>query len=417
MMKKTLSLILALVMALSLLLTGCSANEPDGTPSAPTVSLDSIPEFDGNPYVTINDNVPFFTDEDTSHSYESFSELDSLGRCGVAIACIGIDIMPTEARGDIGHVKPSGWHSVQYDVVPGKNLYNRCHLIGFQLTGENDNEKNLITGTRNMNNEGMLPFENMIADYVKDTKNHVLYRVTPIYEGNELVARGVLMEAASVEDDEISFCIYVYNAQPGIVIDYKTGASHLADDPIAQYVTENHEEVDILPDVATDAVTALYSEFIDDEYSGCLVITEVSGYAGKITLAIDISEDLRIVSIGVISHRETNWQSSVDSFVDGLVGGDCSSVGSAELVSGATYTTSAIKTALNDALLTVDAYDDRLDDGKVFVINVSSGKFHEETCSGAISMSDKNKLVYIGFYEDLVAAGYSPCGICDPEDY
>ena len=416
-MKKTLSLILALVMALALVLTGCAKNDPDPPSAPPSVSLDSIPEFDGTPYVTVNGNVPFFTDEDTSRSYESFSELDSLGRCGVAVACIGIDLMPTEERGDIGHVKPSGWHSVQYDVVPGKNLYNRCHLIGFQLTGENDNEKNLITGTRNMNNEGMLPFENMIADYVKDTGNHVLYRVTPIYEGNELVARGVLMEAASVEDDEISFCIYVYNAQPGVVINYKTGESYLADDPLAPYISENHEEVEILPAVATDAIIALYAEYEDDEYSGCLAIAKVDGYAGKITLAIDISEDSKVLSVEVISHSETLWSNDIESFIDGLVGEDSSTVGEVDLVSGATFTSSGIKVAVTDALLAVESYSDRVENGKVFVINVSSGKFHEETCSGAISMSDKNKLVFVGFYEDLVDAGYSPCGTCDPEDY
>ena len=187
-MKRKVSLFLCLITALSVFLTSCDIlsslldGAGEGGPKAPSVSLDSIPAYDGStPYVIINENIPFFTDEKTDSSYEQFSELDELGRCGTALACIGVDLMPTEDREDIGHVSPSGWHSVRYDVVPGKNLYNRCHLIGFQLTGENDNEKNLITGTRDMNNEGMLPFENMVADYVKETKNHVLYRVTPIY--------------------------------------------------------------------------------------------------------------------------------------------------------------------------------------------------------------------------------------------
>lgn len=196
-------------------------------------SLNDIPSFSGIPYVVLNDNNPTFTaSELVAESYESYSELDSLGRCGVAEACVGKDIMPTEDRESIGSVKPSGWQSVKYDIVDGKYLYNRCHLIGFQLTGENANKQNLITGTRYMNVDGMLPFENMIADYVKETENHVLYRVTPIFEGNELVARGAVLEAYSVEDngEGICFHVYVYNAQPGIVINYATGESALEEE-------------------------------------------------------------------------------------------------------------------------------------------------------------------------------------------
>ena len=195
---------------------------------APDFDLDSIPEFSDTPYVAVNGNVPYFTDEDmTTDSYETYAPLDALGRCGETMACIGLDLMPTEERGSIGQVKPSGWHTVKYDFVDGKYLYNRCHLIGFQLTGENANTSNLITGTRYMNVDGMLPFENMVADYIKETNNHVLYRVTPVFQGDELVARGVLMEAKSVEDngDGILFCVYVYNNQPGVEIDYLTGKS------------------------------------------------------------------------------------------------------------------------------------------------------------------------------------------------
>ena len=191
-------------------------------------SVEEIPEFSGEPYVAVNGNVPFFMPEEiTDESYEYYSELDELGRCGVTMACIGIDIMPTEERGEIGSVKPTGWQSVKYDIVDGKYLYNRCHLIGFQLAGENANKRNLITGTRYLNIEGMLPFENLVADYVQETKNHVLYRVTPIFEEDNLVAHGVLMEGYSVEDEGegVCFCVYAYNAQPGIHIDYKTGNS------------------------------------------------------------------------------------------------------------------------------------------------------------------------------------------------
>lgn len=193
-------------------------------------SLDSIPAYSGNAYVAVNDNVPFFTaDELTTSAFEYYSNLDSLGRCGVAYANVCTEIMPTEERGSIGSVKPSGWHTVKYDIVNGKYLYNRCHLIGYQLSAENANTKNLITGTRYLNIEGMLPFENMVADYVKETNNHVLYRVTPMFDGNNLVASGVLMEAKSVEDNGagILFNIYCYNVQPGISIDYATGDSSL----------------------------------------------------------------------------------------------------------------------------------------------------------------------------------------------
>lgn len=205
-------------------------NEEQSTSS---FDLGSIPEYTGTPYTVIHDNVPYFTGEELSEtdSFESYSDLDDLGRCGVAYANVGQDLMPTEKRGAIGSVKPTGWHTVKYDCVDGKYLYNRCHLIGYQLTAENANEKNLVTGTRYLNVDGMLPFENMAADYVKETGNHVLYRVTPEFNGNELVCRGVLMEAESVEDkgEGVKFCVYVYNVQPGVTIDYATGDSSLGD--------------------------------------------------------------------------------------------------------------------------------------------------------------------------------------------
>lgn len=192
------------------------------------ITLSSIPDYSGSPCIEINGNVPFFSeDEYTTSSFEYYADLDELGRCGTAYACVGTDIMPTEERGSIGQIKPSGWHTVKYDCVDGKYLYNRCHLIAYQLTGENANEKNLITGTRYLNVDGMLPFENMVADYVKETDNHALYRVTPIFEDDELVARGVLIEAKSVEDngEGLTFCVYCYNVQPQISIEYKTGES------------------------------------------------------------------------------------------------------------------------------------------------------------------------------------------------
>lgn len=192
------------------------------------VSMQQLPAYSGKPYVAIDGNQPGFTKKDkTKKSFEQYSELDSLGRCGAAYANVGKDLMPTEERGSIGKVRPSGWHTVKYDIVDGKYLYNRCHLIGYQLTAENANEKNLITGTRFMNVDGMLPFENMVADYVKETGNHVLYRVTPVFGGKNLLATGVQMEAYSVEDegDGVCFNVFVYNVQPGIRIDYATGES------------------------------------------------------------------------------------------------------------------------------------------------------------------------------------------------
>ncbi|MCR4943961.1 MAG: DNA/RNA non-specific endonuclease [Clostridium sp.] len=207
-----------------------STNASNKSDSSQTVALKDIPAFSDKAYVAINNNVPYFTDSDyTTVSFERYSDLDRLGRCGVAYANIGKDLMPTEERESISSVKPSGWQSVKYDNVDGKYLYNRCHLIGYQLTAENANAKNLITGTRYLNVTGMLPFENMVADYVKETGNHVLYRVTPIYDGNNLVASGVLMEAKSVEDkgEGICFNVYAYNNQPGITINYADGTSHL----------------------------------------------------------------------------------------------------------------------------------------------------------------------------------------------
>ena len=216
---------------LVLMLCGCNPSLDTISSNDSSVSENDI-AYSGIAYVGKNGNIPQFdADEYTTEAFEHYSELDFLGRCGVAYANICKELMPTEERGQIGSVKPSGWHTVKYNgIVDGNYLYNRCHLIGFQLAGENANEKNLITGTRYMNVDGMLPFENMVADYVQKTDHHVLYRVTPIFDGDNLVASGVQMEAASVEDDSIRFNVFVYNIQPGITIDYSTGDSWLTED-------------------------------------------------------------------------------------------------------------------------------------------------------------------------------------------
>jgi len=223
--------------------TELSGEKDTGSPEQSSFDLSQVPAYSGEPYVVVNNNNPFFKDSDlTTEAFEKYSDLDSLGRCGAAYANVCQEIMPTEKRGAIGMVKPTGWHTVKYDWVDGKYLYNRCHLIGYQLSGENANEKNLITGTRYLNVDGMLPFENLVADYVHETDHHVLYRVTPVFENSNLVASGVLMEAQSVEDDDVLFCVYCYNVQPKVTIDYATGESHASEDTNIQETSQSTGE-------------------------------------------------------------------------------------------------------------------------------------------------------------------------------
>lgn len=292
-MKHIKLLVTGLLLSLTLLFGGCSPDSSSESPSQTSdreasYNLESIPEYTGDPYVVINENVPFFTESDfTEEAFETYSDLDELGRCGAAFANVGKETMPTEERGQIGMIMPSGWQTVKYDCVDGKYLYNRCHLIGYQLSAENANEKNLITGTRYLNVSGMLPFENMVADYIKNTGNHVLYRITPIYQDKNLVASGVLMEAQSVEDDTIRFCVYCYNVQPGIQIDYATGKSSLAagseeaskaPDQEATYILNENSKKIHTPDCPSVQDTkpknrkeyhGSLQELLDDGYTGC----------------------------------------------------------------------------------------------------------------------------------------------------
>ena len=246
-----------MIVSLSVL-SGCSAgennffNDLDITAQSASdyvnYDLSNIPDYDGKAYVELNGNVPEFSESEKtySESFEEYGKLDSLGRCTYAVSCIGKDLIPTEKRGSIGSVKPSGWHISKYDFVDGKYLYNRCHLIGYQLTAENANERNLITGTRYLNVEGMLPFENDVADYIEITNNHVYYKVTPIFEGNNLVANGVQMQAYSVEDNGqgISFNVYCYNVQPGVAIDYATGDNQAVTSSSASVTSTSSDEAD-----------------------------------------------------------------------------------------------------------------------------------------------------------------------------
>ena len=275
--------LLIFFLALCLLLSACTTD----TQRQP-LTMAEIPAYSGEPYVVLRNNLPDFAPEaQTVDAYEAYASLDLLGRCGAAEACIGWELMPTEDRGDIGKIKPSGWHTIKYDIVDGKYLYNRCHLIGYQLTGENANERNLMTGTRYFNVEGMLPFEDLVADYIKETGNHVLYRVTPVYEGDQLLARGVVMEGWSVEDqgEGICFCVFVYNVQPGITLDYATGESALtptADEPprstaqVQTYILNTNSKKFHLPDCA--GVSSI-KEKNRQEYTGDRQTLIDQGYA------------------------------------------------------------------------------------------------------------------------------------------
>ena len=245
-------------------MTGTTVNAAD---------LSQIPNYTGNPYTIVNDNEPEFDESDfATEAFETYSDLDNLGRCGVAYANICKELMPTEKRGKIGMIKPSGWHTVKYpEIIKDRYLYNRCHLIGFQLAGENANEKNLITGTRYLNVDGMLPFEDEIADYVNNTGNHVLYRVTPVFDGDNLIASGVQMEAESVEDsgEGVKFNVYCYNVQPGIGIDYATGDSWVDQKPVANGESEDNDSIIVdSNDEAESNMTAEETEYVINTNTG-----------------------------------------------------------------------------------------------------------------------------------------------------
>ena len=239
--------------------------------------LKDVPAYSGNGYYVVNGNKPYFTeDEITSEAYEKYGDLDSLGRCTTAMACLGKDLMPTGDRGSISSVKPTGWIQKQYSCIKTQDLYNRSHLIAWSLAGEDANKQNLITGTPYLNQENMTLFEDMVRDYIKETGNHVMYRVTPVFEGDNLVASGVLMEAYSVEDkgDAIEFCVYLYNVQPGVVIDYATGESHEegkdpSEDPGNDNVIEGVEGV---PEGTTFIINLSSKKYhkLDSKYVGNL---------------------------------------------------------------------------------------------------------------------------------------------------
>ncbi len=318
-----------------------------------------IPAYSGAPYVAMNGNIPYFTaDEITDVSFESYSDLDSLGRCRAAFACCGRDLMPTEKRGDISEVKPSGWRQKQYDFVDGNSLYNRCHLLAYKLTAENANEKNLITGTRYFNTIGMTEFEDMVTDYVKETGNHVMYRVTPVFTGDNLLSDGVLMEAESVEDngEGVLYCVFVYNVQPGVEIDYATGRNWLADDYEQQ-----------LADAEKYMSGVNYETLVLDETAGA---PSASGTPAQTASAAG--------DAGTTAETEDAEESDTGT------------------ISGADEQTAAVS------------------ESTTYILNTNRSKFHYPDCPGVADISESNKRIFTGTRDELIDMGYSPCSQCSP---
>lgn len=339
-------------------------------------ALANIPEYSNKPYVVINDNEPFFNSTDlTTNSYETYRDLDELGRCGVAIASIGKDIMPTEERGNIGSVKPTGWHSVRYQGIDGNYLYNRCHLIGYQLTAENANEKNLITGTRYMNVEGMLPFENMVADYVKETGNHVLYRVTPIFEGNNLLASGVLMEAKSVEDNGkgVLFNVYCYNVQPGIEIDYETGDS------------KGPEYTGFSSDSSKNSNSSISENSSgNSNISSNVNSSENSTSSGQTTIVVPTTSTVTEKEEPKVEESKLETPKQEELKQD------------------------EPKQEIKPVAPTVKP------NSQTYTLNTNTKKFHEPSCRSAAKIKDTNKSTFTGSRDEIISKGYSPCGNCNP---
>lgn len=348
------ALLLALCLGLSTGLAGCSDTGRYTPAESAQAQLDlaSIPSYTGDPYTVVNDNEPTFTaDEITDEAFETYAPLDALGRCGTAFACVGLETMPTSERESISEIHPTGWRSSRYGFIDGESLYNRCHLIAHSLTAENANERNLITGTRYMNTEGMLPFEEGISYYVHKTKNHVLYRVTPIFEGNNLIASGVHMEGLSVEDngEGVRFNVYCYNVQPYIGINYATGENWLDEDNAR----------------AEDSAE--------------------SGRSGAADTGAGSAAGAGASSSGSGSGKAGANASSGNSNVAGAVG----------VPGAAGVATSSAAEA-------------------TYVLNTNNRKFHLPTCDAVQDISDYNRAYTSASRDEVEAAGYSPCGRCKP---
>lgn len=374
-MQKRKNIFISLLMALCLI-CNISLMSASAATQKEKITLDNIPKYSGDAYVELNNNVPNFKkNEITKNAFEKYSKLDDKGRCGVAFANVCTDTMPTEKRGEIGMIKPSGWQTVKYDNVDGKYLYNRCHLIGYQLTGENANEKNLITGTRYMNVEGMLPFENMVADYVESTNNHVLYRVTPIFKGDNLLASGVQMEAYSVEDKGIgiSFNVYCYNVQPGITIDYSNGNSKLADGTI-------------------ESIKLNYSKYSLKVGQSKTFIATVSPSSAKSGIKW-YSSNNKIATV--------DKKGKVTAIKAGTVTITAKTSNGLKATCKITVTVNSTTTVSNDTKCT-------------YVLNTNTKKFHKPSCSSVSDMKDKNKKEVTCSRDEVINMGYVPCKRCNP---
>lgn len=376
-MKKK-NVFLCLLMALSLV---CNLSVLSASAEAQKnkITLNNLPAYSGEAYVELNDNVPSFSKKDmTTKAFEKYSELDDLSRCGTAYANVCTETMPTEERGNIGMIKPSGWQTVKYDNVEGKYLYNRCHLIGYQLTAENANEKNLITGTRYLNVEGMLPFENLVADYVEETDNHVLYRVTPIFKGDNLLASGVQIEAYSVEDKGkgVSFNVYCYNVQPGITIDYTNGDSKLSDGTIA-------------------SITLNYTKY---------------------ALEVGQSKTLVAVTSPESAVKSVTWYSSNNKIATVSKNGKVTAV-KAGTVTITAKTSNGLKATCK--VTVKEKYDTTVINGSAngnitYVLNTNTKKFHLPSCSSVKDMKDKNKQEVACSRDEVIDMGYVLCKRCNP---
>jgi DNA-entry nuclease len=346
-------------------------------PSAQNRALAAVPEYSGAASVTLNNNQPEFTDDEiTTASYEQYGALDSYGRCTTAIACIGTDLMPSEERSSIGMIKPTGWNQNKYPGIVDSEppyLYNRCHLIGYQLTGENANECNLVTGTRYMNVDGMLPYENEVASYIKNTGNHVMYRVTPIFEGSNLLCSGVQMEAYSVEDSGkgVSFNVYCYNVQPGVIIDYTDG-----------------------------------SNSGDPSYTGSTSTEATIQQSGT-----DITDNNSATS-GTDTANGTSAQSNSNT---ALAGAAAATIAAGTQNSATTGSTTVGTTTSSEAFTVTEEISESAESPACnYVANKNTKKFHYPSCSSVGDMKESNKLYYEGTRDELISQGYVPCKRCNP---
>ena len=397
------SLSLSLVLCLSLLTPGYAAITTVLSDEQ-TLTQEELPVYSSEPSTEIHDNVPYFQASDlTSSSYETFSSLDDEGRCGYAVACLGPDLLPDAPRGPIGSVKPTGWHTVKYEGIDGNYLYNRCHLIAYELSGENANEENLITGTRYMNVDGMLPYENEVAGYIKSTGNHVLYRVTPVFEDDNLLASGVLMEAESVEDggSGVSFNAYCYNVQPGISIDYATG------DSSGQAYTGSEASKYDGVNFQSPAVIKAIQQALNDKGYDCGTPDGIAGN-GTASAAAHFKADHGLSGDGIDAALALTLGLNAYQLLDlsSKAASDQASTAQAGQSSGAAGQASGAAGEASGSGLTGPAVS--------YIVNTNTGKFHSPGCSSIGQMSDSNKMEYTGSRDDLIAMGYQPCKRCNP---